>query len=229
MENNGNALSRKERERQSRREEMLNAAKQVFAERGYAEATLNEIAQRAEFGKGTIYNYFPDGKEQILLAIFEQLYDSLCELIQDSFEEADSRPFRDVLQDFIEQCFDFFAERFNLFVILIKETQRMLFNEKSESSSFLTRQQERVMQALAVPLQDAMDRGELRPMNAHLLGHVLFVNIKGCYMRQCIMHPIEKQRATECAPKEVAAFLTDLMLFGAAMETSTSSGASNLD
>lgn len=227
MENSGNGLSRKERERQSRREEMLDAAKQVFAERGYARATLHEIAQRAEFSKGTIYNYFPEGKEQILLAIFDQLYDSLCDLIRDAFQETDSRPFSDVLQNFIQLCFDFFAERFNLFVILIKETQRMLFSEDSVSASFLIRQQERVMQALAVPLQNAMDRGELRSMNAHLLGHVLFVNIKGCYMRQCIMHPTEKHRETEYAPEEVAVFLTDLMLNGAAQKTGTPSVAGN--
>jgi len=83
MENLGNSLSRKERERLLRREAMLDAAKSVFAEKGYTKATLEEIAHRAEFGKGTLYNYFPGGKEQILIAVFDQLYAGLRELIVD--------------------------------------------------------------------------------------------------------------------------------------------------
>ena len=53
---------------------VLDAARTVFAEKGYADATLEEIAQRAEFGKGTLYNYFEGGKEEILFAVFDDLY-----------------------------------------------------------------------------------------------------------------------------------------------------------
>ncbi|NNE70602.1 MAG: helix-turn-helix transcriptional regulator, partial [Rhodothermales bacterium] len=48
--------SRRERERLARRREILDAARTVFAERGFVGATLEEIASRAEFGKGTLYN-----------------------------------------------------------------------------------------------------------------------------------------------------------------------------
>ncbi|MEL6613746.1 MAG: helix-turn-helix domain-containing protein, partial [Bacteroidota bacterium] len=50
-------LSRRERERLARRAAMLDAATALFAEKGYASATLDEVAERAEFGKGTLYNY----------------------------------------------------------------------------------------------------------------------------------------------------------------------------
>ncbi|NNE46513.1 MAG: TetR family transcriptional regulator, partial [Rhodothermales bacterium] len=46
------SMSRKERERLSRRTAMLEAAQSVFAERGFGQSTLDEIASRAEFGKG---------------------------------------------------------------------------------------------------------------------------------------------------------------------------------
>ena len=54
--------SRKERERAMRRNEIVIAACDVFASRGFNDATLEEIAEKAEFGKGTLYNYF-DSKE----------------------------------------------------------------------------------------------------------------------------------------------------------------------
>lgn len=45
---------------------MLRSAEVVFAERGFHQATVVEIAALAGFGKGTLYNYFEDGKEEML-------------------------------------------------------------------------------------------------------------------------------------------------------------------
>jgi AcrR family transcriptional regulator len=77
MEQVVSALSRRDRERLTRRSEMLSAAQEVIAEKGYGEATLEEIASRAEYGKGTLYNYFPGGKQEILLSIFESTISSV--------------------------------------------------------------------------------------------------------------------------------------------------------
>lgn len=56
---------RRVREREARAESILKAALKVFASRGIKEATIDEIAQEAELGKGTIYYYF-SSKEAIL-------------------------------------------------------------------------------------------------------------------------------------------------------------------
>ncbi|MCG8470670.1 MAG: TetR/AcrR family transcriptional regulator [Desulfobacterales bacterium] len=57
-------LSRKEREHKRRREEILEAALSIFAEKGYYGATMAQISQKSEYPLGTIYKYF-SGKEQI--------------------------------------------------------------------------------------------------------------------------------------------------------------------
>ena len=46
------------------------AAVMVFAQKGYANATVADIAVRAEIGKGTIYEYFAS-KEDLFFAVFE--------------------------------------------------------------------------------------------------------------------------------------------------------------
>jgi AcrR family transcriptional regulator len=51
-------LSRRERERAQHRRLILAAAEQVFAEKGYHAATMHEIAERAEFSVGSLYNFF---------------------------------------------------------------------------------------------------------------------------------------------------------------------------
>src|SRR5690606_9747185 len=119
-------FTRRERERNLRREEMLRAAQAVFAEKGYANATVDEIALRAEFGKGTLYNYFPGGKEDILFAIFDELFDTICQRIEEAFETDDmpKRPFRDTFRDALEAIFTFFLHRQDLLMILMKEAHR---------------------------------------------------------------------------------------------------------
>lgn len=49
---------------------IIEAASRVFAQKGYANATVADIAVRAEIGKGTIYEYF-DSKEDLFFAVFE--------------------------------------------------------------------------------------------------------------------------------------------------------------
>ena len=67
-------LERRLREREARVELILNSALRVFATRGLREATMDEIAQEAELGKGTIYYYFPS-KEAILRRLIETTVD----------------------------------------------------------------------------------------------------------------------------------------------------------
>lgn len=216
MTHEANGLSRRDRERLRRQNDILDAAKTVFAERGYAGATLDEIAARAEFGKGTLYNYFPDGKEQILLAIFDQLYDGLCDLIEESFQPRETGSFENALLLFINDCFEFFSERFNLFMILVKEAERLIFSDNAERGAYFSGQQERVIYTLAVPLQAAMDRGELRRMPSNLLAHMLFVNIKGCQMRHCPRQRSDVIPPTDKSTDDMARFLKDLVMFGVA-------------
>src|SRR5208283_818133 len=59
---------RKEREKERRREEILDAAQRVFVEKGLTTATVDDIAMAAELSKGTLYLYF-ESKEDIYVAL----------------------------------------------------------------------------------------------------------------------------------------------------------------
>jgi AcrR family transcriptional regulator len=60
---------RKEREREQRREDILNAAEKVFFKLGVDRATMDDVAHQAELSKATLYLYF-SSKEEIYFAIF---------------------------------------------------------------------------------------------------------------------------------------------------------------
>ena len=59
---------RRERDRERRRGEIIDAAERVFFSKGHEQSTVDDIADEAELSKGTIYLYF-DSKEEILYEI----------------------------------------------------------------------------------------------------------------------------------------------------------------
>ncbi|UNC91170.1 TetR/AcrR family transcriptional regulator [Candidatus Contubernalis alkaliaceticus] len=58
----------RERKKKKILENIIQAAKELFLTRGYAGTTLEEIAEKAEIGVGTLYNYF-NSKADIFLAV----------------------------------------------------------------------------------------------------------------------------------------------------------------
>jgi len=73
--------SRRERERQRHRREILRAAEIVFARKGFEKATIAEIAQEADFSVGTIYNLFED-KEDLYACAIENLARAFIETFE---------------------------------------------------------------------------------------------------------------------------------------------------
>ena len=64
-------ISRKEREKLARRELIIDTAEELFSQKGFDGATMDEVAERAELGKGTLYLHFKS-KSSIFLAICER-------------------------------------------------------------------------------------------------------------------------------------------------------------
>lgn len=75
-------LSRKERERQTHRREILQAAERVFVLQGYHHATVEEIAREADFAVGTLYNFF-GGKDDL----YAHVVGKIAEDFMQAFEE----------------------------------------------------------------------------------------------------------------------------------------------
>ncbi|QPA30189.1 TetR/AcrR family transcriptional regulator [Thermaerobacillus caldiproteolyticus] len=60
----------------SRREEIIQAATKLFAQKGYYATSMQEIAEQSGMAKGSIYNYFKS-KEEIAVCIFRYHYEKL--------------------------------------------------------------------------------------------------------------------------------------------------------
>lgn len=67
---NAKLPGRRERRTAETRERLFRSALDLFAKKGFAETTVEDITEAADVGKGTFFNYFPS-KDHILLAFGE--------------------------------------------------------------------------------------------------------------------------------------------------------------
>ncbi len=72
-----------------KRERLVKAAAEVFAAKGYAGTRVADIAERAEVGKGTVYEYF-SSKEELLFAVFESVNQHIAARLDTALAEGGS-------------------------------------------------------------------------------------------------------------------------------------------
>ncbi len=107
-------LTRKDRERLFRKNEIMQAAIKLFAEKGFEHTTLDEIAVASEFGKGTIYNYFAN-KEEIYLEILRHSTSEYVNIFESTYNETEN--LKDFLLNFTKRIFEYSLNNIQIFRI----------------------------------------------------------------------------------------------------------------
>jgi AcrR family transcriptional regulator len=77
------------RRQRRNRDALVAAAREIMTEKGVEAATMLEIAERADVGAGTVYNYFKS-KDELAIAVLETLMHELAlriEKVTDTFED----------------------------------------------------------------------------------------------------------------------------------------------
>ena len=82
---------RRQRRSAETRERLFRAALELFAQKGFAETTVEDITEIADVGKGTFFNYFPS-KDHILLAFGEMQLRKLEAAIETARTAGESMP-----------------------------------------------------------------------------------------------------------------------------------------
>lgn len=82
-DNKSTRLTRRERERELHRQEILDAAEEIFSIKGIAGSTIEDVAKKADFAVGSIYNFF-SGKEDLTNQVFMRLAKSRIAEIEET-------------------------------------------------------------------------------------------------------------------------------------------------
>lgn len=96
-----------------KKQQILKAAKKIFAEKSYFEATLEEISEISGVKKSTIYYYFKS-KLDLMVGLIEQVILQAMEKVQD-IPVTDNQ--REKVGTIIENLFDFIIEERELMTV----------------------------------------------------------------------------------------------------------------
>lgn len=80
-------VARREREKQHRRESIIDAAEKLFFSKGYDNVSMNDIAHEVELNRATIYTYFKN-KEALCFAVILRGVQILNRMVKNNVENA---------------------------------------------------------------------------------------------------------------------------------------------
>lgn len=147
---------RRLQEREQRRHAIVDTALQVFSEQGIKDATIDEIANRAELGKGTIYYYF-SSKEEILEGAIEATVDAHFEGLFERAEQLKT-PY-DIAEALLVGCVENFRKNPAMFRVLYMVLTEPKGAHPGVLKGFIKRHMTWLedLKTLAVPILEAHD------------------------------------------------------------------------
>lgn len=111
-------LTRREREKLRKNQEIIEASIKVFSGKGFYEATMHDIAKVVEMGVGTLYQYFKSKDDLYYNAILYKLNE-----FHNFYEEKlrDKHNFLDSMSDIIVAWIEYFGKNNDFFAIVFSE------------------------------------------------------------------------------------------------------------
>jgi AcrR family transcriptional regulator len=163
-------ISRKEREYLIHREEILSAAEKVFAAKGFFPTTMSDIAREAEFGTGTLYNYFKS-KEDLYFTLIDEKVEEINRLVRTELSQTTSAIHR--IKKVLGLQFEFIEQNRDFFRIYISERNRFEWTIKDELGKGLHEKMVTYILILAEVMMQGIREGEFKPLDPVDLAHGL--------------------------------------------------------
>jgi AcrR family transcriptional regulator len=176
-------LPLRRRRKEARPQELLDAALELFVEKGFAAARAEEVAIRAGVSKGTLYLYYPSKEDLLKAVIKKNLSERLAAGAAQAadFEGSATELIRSLLVDWWTQIYDDPASA--VFKLIITEARTF-----PEIAEFYAR--EVIMPAhelMTRIIQRGIDQGEFRPLDADSVMHsLIFPLIMVCVHKHSI-------------------------------------------
>jgi TetR/AcrR family fatty acid metabolism transcriptional regulator len=194
--------SRRQRRIERRRQEIITAAAQIFAEKGYANTTTKELADAADMAEGTLYNYF-EGKRDILLAILNEMSLPIDALLQD----ARALQSREDFVDIVDKSLAIFMSHLNFTRTLLTE----IWVDDVILEDFVVGRLQHIGQSVQAFIGKGIEAGRFRAMDPEITS----VMILGTFLALII--PVLRGKRPTPTPQErrkVAETAVDLLLDG---------------
>ena len=149
-----------------KRKIILRVASRLFADRGFTDVTMDDIAHACNFSKGTLYNYFRN-KNDLICTLFEHNINEMKKLL-------------DVDPDELDNVTDFIHKLFYDTLTMMTTVKRPFFQTSLPSISNDLKMEihkrvlgllQEVKVILSAIFQKGVDNGEFKAYQAEALAH----------------------------------------------------------
>ncbi|WP_138431291.1 TetR/AcrR family transcriptional regulator [Fodinibius saliphilus] len=220
---------RKKREKEQRRNQIIDAAETIIFSKGLEQATMDEIAEEAELSKGTLYLYFKN-KTELYLAITKRGSTILNNQFSKIFATSHKHSGIELIRMIGQLYLDFVREHSNYFKAFIYYESLSNVEELEESEFAQTCEEHReealnyMIRALQIGMQDGTIDDKYDPKELAL---VIWASTRGIttvtHMRS-IGHHLEMIDEMEISIDSLFENFLDLVGTGIATEEARKKG-----
>ena len=154
-------LPRRERERLRQRQEILDAALELFSEKGYHRVSMQEIAEKAEFAVGTLYKFFKN-KDALYRALMLGLSEQFNELLNEALDGAEDEV--EQLRCFARAKSDHFRRHAPQIRLYLAETKGSKAKAMAELDAEMRKRRKVFMKTLAAVFEQGIANGRFAPI-----------------------------------------------------------------
>ena len=163
--------ARKQREKLEMRRLILDAAKDIFLEKGFHNTSIRNIAEKIEYSPGTIYLYYKD-KDDIFHALHEEGFGKMLGMMQPLLHVAD--PMERLIA---------MGKVYMSFALHNKELYDLMFIMEAPINAELNREKwemgDRTLNFLKEVLTDCQQKGHFKDMNIDYLSFMIWSSLHG--------------------------------------------------
>lgn len=151
----------------TKKEEIINGARQLFSTYGYKKVTMDEIAQKSKVTKKTIYSYFKDKNDLIKYFAYEEI-EKMKQIVEKIEKQNISAV--DKVHNIIYNLLEYKKEE----VLLNKFTEEATYLKQGiaqECQKILT---DSIMEEIEKLLKKGIERGEVKAKDTHLASFLIY-------------------------------------------------------
>jgi len=193
MKKNDLRFERKKHRIEENKKFILKVAEKIFSQKGYSLATMDQIAEEAQFSKVTLYRYFKS-KSEIFLEIINKSFDEMYQKMARILEEKTAA--EEKLRELIHCISSYYHRKKNLARILMMErslVKRILnLNSREQVCPSAHHPQipadfkakiEDIFNIMCKIINEGIESGEFKKVDVHDACFVLGAMVRGFHFR----------------------------------------------
>jgi TetR/AcrR family transcriptional repressor of mexJK operon len=193
-------------EERDKRQQILDAAQQVFASKGFDGASIKDLAKAAKISPGLLYWYFKDKTDLLVSLLTERIETALGQLPESVSFDA---PPEEFMPQFARFYIGLFEQPMNtaLFKVMITNTPSFPATIRRVQSGVVNR----VLGTVQSYFQRQIELGRMRPCDIEMVTRTFMGSVVAFLL---LRHVLQDERGRELSVETFVDGVTDVVLHG---------------